>query len=292
MRPTSELLQELTLLLPGHGGEGPPELTSVSGGSVNHTWQVRLSRESRLFLKLSGNTSAEFYTKEMRGLRALQQLSGARVPKVFKTGSFDGQQYLAMEWISPGNRSHRFWSFFGETVAAIHACTNDRFGWEEDNFCGSMIQLNEYHDSWSRFFLHQRLLPQLELSKRNGLLDAAAEKGFQALFDRLDQLFNKEPPSLLHGDLWSGNFICDENDFPVLIDPAVYYGNRQMDLAMTNLFGGFHPAFYEAYTAVHPLPANHREQWDVCNLYPLLVHLNLFGLQYLPAILRTVRRYA
>jgi fructosamine-3-kinase len=156
---------------------------------------------------------------------------------------------------------------------------------------GALPQINQWAGNWTEFFIHQRLRPQVKLALDHHLLDPAHAAQFEKLYQRLNELFAVEPPALLHGDLWSGNYMCDSSENPVLIDPAIYYGHRNMDLAMTTLFGGFDDLFYESYQYHYPLPANYRQQWEICNLYPLLIHLNLFGKSYLSGILDTIRRY-
>jgi Fructosamine-3-kinase len=141
------------------------------------------------------------------------------------------------------------------------------------------------------FFVRRRLQPQIEIARVNQLLHAKHLTAFENLYHELGNIFNNEQPSLLHGDLWSGNFMCDQNSGPVLIDPAVYFGHRSMDLAMTTLFGGFERSFYESYNHHFPFPNNYDEQWDVCNLYPLLIHLNLFGSGYLSQIENILRKF-
>jgi protein-ribulosamine 3-kinase len=142
------------------------------------------------------------------------------------------------------------------------------------------------------FFIHHRLVPQIEMAITNSLLSKKETDSFNRLYKKLDTIFNEEKPSLLHGDLWSGNYMSNENSEPVLIDPAVYYGHRSIDLAMTTLFGGFDKTFYTAYHHHFPFPSNYQEQWDICNLYPLLIHLNLFGQSYLQNIIAILRKYA
>ncbi len=134
-------------------------------------------------------------------------------------------------------------------------------------------------------------MPQVKLASDKHLLPSSHAARFERLYERLPAIFPPEPPALLHGDLWSGNFLCNHRQQPVLIDPAVYYGHRSMDMAMTTLFGGFDKPFYDSYHYHYPLPPNYREQWEICNLYPLLIHLNLFGLGYLADILHTIQRY-
>jgi protein-ribulosamine 3-kinase len=161
----------------------------------------------------------------------------------------------------------------------------------EDNFMGSLPQSNEPTIDWPTFFIHHRLQPQIEMATARQLLQKTHTVAFESLFLKLDSVFDAVKPSLLHGDLWSGNFMCDERLLPVLIDPAVYFGHRSMDLAMTTLFGGFDKSFYESYNYHFPFPSNYHEQWEICNLYPLLIHLNLFGSSYLHQITDTLNKF-
>ncbi|MBK5270723.1 MAG: fructosamine kinase family protein, partial [Bacteroidia bacterium] len=165
------------------------------------------------------------------------------------------------------------------------------FGFAEDNYMGALPQLNVQKNNWPDFFIHCRLQPQIKLALERHFLQAKHIDGFENLYLRLSSVFNDETTALLHGDLWSGNFMCNENSHPVLIDPAVYYGNRNMDLAMTTLFGGFDKLFYESYNYHFPFPNNYAEQWEICNLYPLLIHLNLFGSGYLSQIESILRKF-
>jgi fructosamine-3-kinase len=156
---------------------------------------------------------------------------------------------------------------------------------------GALVQDNTPSPTWVEFFRERRLEPQVRSAIDAGLIDRSTLGHFQRLYTRLPDFFPVEPPSLVHGDLWSGNFLCDTAGQPVLIDPAVYFGHRHMDLAMTTLFGGFEPAFYEAYHYHYPLPPHCHRQWEIANLYPLLIHLNLFGSGYKGNILHTIQRF-
>jgi fructosamine-3-kinase len=157
---------------------------------------------------------------------------------------------------------------------------------------GALTQQNAFMDNWTGFFINRRILPQVELAAQKHLLSNKHVDLFQLVCKKLDSIFEPEPPSLLHGDLWSGNFLCNEKSVPVLIDPAVYYGHRSIDLGMTTLFGGFDRRFYQSYDYHFPFSANHAEQWDICNLYPLLIHLNLFGEGYLGEITSILKMYS
>jgi fructosamine-3-kinase len=231
------------------------------------------------------------FRRERMGLECLAATGSARVPAVLLDTVDEGLQFLLMEWVEEGNRTPAFWRRFGEQVAKLHQNTNEKFGFADDNYIGSLPQKNGWYDNWVSFFEERRLRPQVELGLRNGSLDTGMAARFEKLYSLLGSFFDHEPASLLHGDLWGGNFICDRHERPVLIDPAIYYGHRSMDLAMTKLFGGFYRDFYDSYEYHFPLPANHLQQWEICNLYPLLVHLNLFGASYLGGIMDVVKKY-
>jgi protein-ribulosamine 3-kinase len=261
----------------------------VGGGCISQTYKIDTSA-GRFFCKINSATKfPQLLEKEKNGLHLLKTQNTIRVPTVITSAVNDGQQLLVLEWIEEGGRSIQFWKNFGEQLAALHHITTDQFGLEENNYMGSVSQQNSWQGNWNSFFITQRLQPLVQLCQH--YLDAKALNQFEVLYRRLPEIFNDEKPSLLHGDLWSGNFMCDNNSFPVLIDPAVYFGHRSVDLAMATLFGGFDPAFFQSYHYHFPLPSNHQEQWKVCNLYPLLIHLHLFGKSYLRQILYTLEEF-
>jgi protein-ribulosamine 3-kinase len=265
----------------------------IGGGSINNTYRLTINDSKQFFLKL--NSASRFpglFEKEKDGLQFLATAGPITVPSVICAATCEDDQLLLLQWIGSGIRTKQFWKKFGEQLAQLHRCSYEQFGFAADNYMGALPQLNLFNDSWTSFFISCRLLPQIELAAKAQLLSTSHISSFERLFKKLDGIFNTEAPSLLHGDLWSGNFMCNERAEPVLIDPAVYYGHRSMDLAMTTLFGGFDQAFYQAYHYHFPFPANHAGQWDICNLYPLLIHLNLFGQSYLGSIAETLRRFS
>lgn len=269
--------------------------SGVGGGCINDAWQIT-SGSSAFFCKI--NSAAAFpglFAKEARGLKTLASSGCIRTPAVVGVHYLDDRQILLLEWIEGGLRGKGFWTTFGEQLARLHIgqdiTANPFFGFDEDNYMGSLPQLNSSMDDWCDFFREKRLQPQIQLAESKGLMPASTRRSFDRLYDKLPGIFEPVRPSLLHGDLWSGNFLCSSAGEPVLIDPAVYYGHPSMDLAMTTLFGGFDKPFYESYNHWLPFPENHREQWEVCNLYPLLIHLNLFGSSYLSSIASALRRF-
>jgi protein-ribulosamine 3-kinase len=272
--------------------DSPMQFHTIGGGSINNTYQLTRKNENKFFLKVNSATKyPKLFQKEKMGLEFLNNQKILRIPPVIACNEIDNYQVLVLEWIEEGLRTDRSWKKFGEQLAALHHVTNPWFGFEEDNYMGALPQRNDRYDTWVEFFVHCRLQPQIDMARVNHLLNAKHLNAFENLYRVLGNIFNVEQPSLVHGDLWGGNFMCDQNSDPVLIDPAVYFGHRSMDLAMTTLFGGFERSFYESYNCHCPFPNNYREQWDVCNLYPLLIHLNLFGSGYLSQIESILRKF-
>jgi len=263
----------------------------VAGGSINDTYKIGADNNN-FFLKL--NTAEKYpalFEKEKKGLEFINSKKIILAAAVVDIGIIDDQQFLLLDWIEGGLKTELFWKKFGEQLAKLHYATNDHFGFIENNYMGALPQLNSLKTNWIDFFIDCRLKPQIKMANEKRLLPSNDISKFEILFTRLGSIFNEENPSLLHGDLWSGNFMCNENAELVLIDPAVYFGHRSMDLAMTTLFGGFDKQFYESYNYHFPFPSNYREQWEICNLYALLIHLNLFGSGYLGQIEEVLRKY-
>lgn len=265
--------------------------SSVSGGEINQSYKVSTGSEV-FFAKV--NAASRFplmFEEEVLSLGLLAK-SSFRIPEVHGVHKAEGQSVLLLEWIESGQKSPLFWEDFGRRLAAMHKLTNKYFGLKADNYIGSLPQSNEPNDNWNDFFVSQRIEPHMKLASDSGLLDSKDKRMFQNLFHQLDYFFENEPPALLHGDLWSGNLMCSSSNEPVLIDPAVYYGHRLMDLGMTRLFGGFDPLGYESYHSEYPLPLNWQEAADIANLYPLLVHVNLFGSSYVSQVRSVISRYS
>ena len=268
------------------------KIQTVGGGCINQTYKI-ITANKEFFCKV--NSASKFphlFEKEKNGLELIQKHGVIKTPAIVDYAIMGSEQILILEWIEEGNSNTRFWKIFGQQLASLHQISSDQFGLDEDNFMGSVPQINKKQKSWIVFFIDNRLQPLIKLCNNKGLLTSQHRQQFEILYERLPQVFNNEKPALLHGDLWSGNYMCSKEGMPLLIDPAAYFGHRSGDLAMTTLFGGFDKGFYEAYHYHFPFPDNYKEQWDICNLYPLLVHLFLFGKSYLLQIEQTLDRFA
>ncbi len=222
------------------------------------------------------------FEAEAAGLEELARAKALRVPVVLGRGEAEGRAFLALEWIDFGGTTARSERRLGEQLAAQHRVSAESFGWHRDNTIGRTPQVNTPEPDWVRFYVERRLRFQLELASRAGHAGLLAERG-RLLCERVAQFFadHRPVPSLLHGDLWGGNWATDAEGQPVVFDPAVYFGDREADLAMTHLFGGFGAPFYEAYAATWPLDPGEPERRTLYNLYHVLNHLNLFGSGYL-----------
>lgn len=267
------------------------DMAPVSGGDINAAYRLTLQDGTRAFMKANRSVGPNFFRAEADGLEAIRATGAIRVPGVIATGQDDRfGAFLLLEWVEPAPRRRDFWEAFGHSLAAMHRSPAGRFGWERDNFIGATPQVNAPRDSWVAFFRDCRLAPQFKRAEH--WLDAATRKRAARLLDHLEEhLVEPERPSLLHGDLWSGNFITGSDGQAWLIDPAVYVGHAEADLAMTELFGGFAPAFYAAYREANPLQPGYARRRDLYNLYHLLNHLNLFGGGYLGAVTRVLNAY-
>jgi protein-ribulosamine 3-kinase len=263
---------------------------SVSGGSINSCARVE-SALGPLFVKHGDASSLAMFQAEAEGLAELAKARAVRVPQVLAASEQDGIAFLALEWIDLRGGSSGSEQKLGEQLAALHRVTRETFGWHRDNTIGSTPQSNREAVDWVEFLREQRLRPQLTLAKSNGAGKDLIDSG-EHLCERLDRFFAdyRPAPSLLHGDLWGGNWGSDASGQPVLFDPAVYFGDREADLAMTRLFGGFGTSFHSAYQSAWPLDAGAAARVTLYNLYHVLNHFNLFGGSYSRQALGMIQR--
>jgi protein-ribulosamine 3-kinase len=252
----------------------------VPGGSINECYHWPCTGGA-LFVKVAPRARLPDLQAEVAGLAELEAVHAVRVPRVRAVGYTDDAAYLALEWITAGARTPDCERRLGEGLARLHAVSAARFGWSRDNTIGRTPQANAWMDDWAEFFRERRLRPQLARAVAGGYAGLLEAPG-QRLLESLHLLLagHRPSPSLLHGDLWGGNWLASEDIEPVVFDVAVYYGDRETDLAMTRLFGGFGNAFYQAYESVTPPAAGEPMRRDLYNLYHVLNHANLFGAGY------------
>ena len=260
----------------------------VGGGCISDAQIIATSSGRVLFLKQNRAIPTDMFPREADGLREIGNTPGApRVPKVHLAAS----EFLLLEYLSPAPAHPRRWEIFGEQMAVLHLHTHPQFGFGADNYIGSTPQPNPRYQDGFAFFAEQRLLFLARLTRHNGLLDPSSLRQVENVCKRLPDLIPVQPASLLHGDLWSGNIHIGPDGLACLIDPAVYHGWGEADLAMANLFGSLPANFYAAYQAIRPLIPGYHQRFDLYNLYHLLNHLNLFGAGYLPQVKGILSRY-
>ncbi len=297
--------------------------SAVGGGCINDAHRIDTSA-GRFFVKY--NHSGRYpgmFAAEAKGLSILRASNTVNVPFVLGYGEAGQYSVLVLDFINSAAMTDNFWQEFGAGLAAMHqtapknhsytgSCdvaettstgasegvnpdkhgfAQKGFGLDHDNYIGSLPQNNRWHHSWIDFFVNERLETQLRLAVDTGRVAPEFISMFQKLYKHLHDFFPNEPPALLHGDLWSGNYMVGSTGKATLVDPAVYYGHRYMDLGMSKLFGGFSSAFYEAYNDAYSLEASWNDSMDIANLYPLMVHVNLFGGGYRESVKSIIRRF-
>lgn len=275
----------------------------MHGGDINDAYKVSISTGEQIFVKTNSLNNAKFFRAESSGLSALRSAEKISIPATLGLGVDESREiaFLALEYIKSAPRNNLYWEDFGHQMADLHRAEcrqfvvsegiSGQYGFKEDNFIGSSPQKNQPKERWADFYRECRLLPQITRAEK--YLGTDARRKAEGLLDHLDR-YLREPefPSLLHGDLWSGNMICGCGGRPWIIDPAVYVGDFEADLAMTQLFGSLPERFYAAYSEINPIDrAGYLERKGLYDLYHLLNHLNLFGVTYLSSVLQIISRY-
>lgn len=266
--------------------------TVLSGGSINQVYLLQNASQSYV-LKLTGTDCTQSMLQaEADGLLTIHAAGSIRTPTIYQQDSIGDFAFLLMEYVpSTRHLDASFGTKFGRQLAALHQKTVPQYGYHSPNFIGSLPQPNRFHSSWVDFYISERLLPQWESASASGFFQSSHQRQFDHFTRMLASLLNEEKPSLLHGDLWNGNYLASITGDPVLIDPAVYFGHREIDLAMSLLFGGFPDSFYEGYREAFPLEKGWQERIPIYQLYYLLVHVNLFGSSYVPSCLDVIRQF-
>jgi fructosamine-3-kinase len=255
-------------------------LSPVTGGCINKAWRVN-SGEGPVFIKTNEPGFLGMFEAEADGLTELATANGVRVPRPIACGSTGEEAWLVLEWIEQGRPGPDSASLLGEGLARQHRCSSGSFGWVRDNNIGNTPQENSPTSDWPAFFATHRLGFQLDLIEVGGCAGRLVPAGRRLAEEVPVLLAGHTPqPALLHGDLWGGNWFCDSQGRPCIFDPAVYYGDREADIAMTRLFGGFGAEFYSAYASSWPLEPGSQARVDLYNLYHVLNHVNLFGARY------------
>jgi fructosamine-3-kinase len=264
----------------------------IAGGDINRAYEVALTDGRHLFAKTNDRAPRGMFAAEARGLGWLGEAGALRTPNVVAVAApEDAQQFLVLELVATGAPARDFDEKLGRGLAALHRHGAPGFGLDHDNFIGWLPQANSTSKTWVEFYRARRLEAQLRRAADEGRATSRMRKDFERLFGVLEDLLGPaEPPARLHGDLWGGNLLCDDRGAPCLIDPAVYGGHREIDLAMMRLFGGFGARVFDAYDEFWPLADGHRERVSLYQLYPLMVHVNLFGGGYIGSVEAALER--
>ena len=264
----------------------------VHGGDINQTYCLFAS-SGKYFLKVNDrNKYPLMFEKEAHGLDLLRKHCRLHIPQVIRAGESDDQQYLLLEWLEKAGPANDMWEKFGQRLAAMHQQPQQYFGLNEDNYIGSLQQINTPHTEWHSFYIECRIMPLVRTLFDAGIFSPQDVNMAVSFGEELTNLFPVESPSLVHGDLWAGNYLIHSSGYPAIYDPAVYFGHREMDIGMTSLFGGFDHHFYEAYSETYPLGKNWEKRLPLTQLYPLLVHAVLFGGHYVSSARDILKRFS
>lgn len=263
---------------------------SASGGCINHGGIAKFDKGSFFVKWNNAEKFPEMFSLEAQGLELLR-LGTIKIPEVLLVGEVANYSFLVLEEINSSSISNNYWEELGQGLADLHKISDTHFGLENDNYMGSLKQVNSQIQDWSSFYIENRLETQSALAFNAHLLSKEDMLLIQLFYKNIKDLLTIEPPSLVHGDLWNGNVIVSSSGEPVLIDPAVSFSNREVDLAMVKLFGGFDEQFYQAYREAFPVQSGIESRIEIYQLYPLLVHLNLFGSGYYSQCLSIIKRF-
>ncbi len=264
---------------------------AISGGDISPAFLLE-TRHEKYFLKVNTRPFAlKMFLAEQQGMKAIEATRTIAVPHVHLVDELDGKSFLLMDFIESRRPNSKDYKHLGRDLAKLHLTTNENFGFYSDNFIGSLPQSNALHADWAEFYWDERIEPQLMYARKNEMLEEKFIPAKETALKIFRQVFGEVKPSLLHGDLWGGNYLISADGTPYLIDPAVYYGHSMVDIAMSRLFGGFDAEFYDAYHGIIPGQTYYTEQIKLYQLYFLLVHLNLFGRSYRSSVADILESY-
>ncbi len=263
-------------------------MTAVGGGCINNGVSISTQSGNKYFLKSNINAPEDMFIREAEGLELLSVDGGPQIPNIYLVG----KDFLLLEYFSSSSKYKNYWGEFGSQLATIHQKTNSKFGLEKNNYIGSTKQINIWTEDGFEFYATNRLIYQSEIATRQSFLTTSEELQITNIAKRLPELLPVQKAALIHGDLWSGNVINGLNGEPAIIDPAVYYGWVEAELAMTTLFGDFPNEFYENYINIGQIEPNWRDRKDIYNLYHLLNHLNIFGMSYHGRVKSILNKYS
>ncbi len=266
-------------------------ISKLSGGDINAAYRFTAENDP-YFIKINdAEKYPELFQKESNGLNEIRKKSRFKIPEIVKVGGNDRHQYLILEFLPEGNATEVAWIEFAANLANMHQVSNEAFGFYENNYLGTQPQDNSHKNNWADFYAENRILPAMKQMFDKGIASRNDLKNTDRLCARLAEIYPSEKPSLIHGDLWAGNYFVTESSEITVIDPAVYYGHREMDLAMAMLFGGFPETFYKNYFECFPVAPGFQERVEVSQLYPLIFHAVRFGGSYITSVQRILKKF-
>ncbi|RXK48120.1 fructosamine kinase family protein [Aquirufa rosea] len=261
------------------------------GGNFNLAVRVKL-KQGEYFIKWNQGDHEGLFPAEAKNLALIASTSTVPVPQVLGVGQLDEKEYLMMECIPTAEKKDNYWSDFGQKLAQLHHSSSKKgHGLDYDNFIGAAKQVNQWNQNGVNFFIQNRIKAQVDTALYHRRIDGDTNDAFEILYEKIPSIIPNETSALLHGDLWSGNAMVNQHGLVSLVDPSCYYGLREAEIAFTTMFGGFEKEFYEAYNESFPITKGFHERIPLYNLYPLMVHVNLFGEGYLPAVRKILDSY-
>lgn len=278
--------ESIKFLIEAHNGDTIVSDSILHGGDINKASKIEMKSGNSLFLKWNDTAPEDMFEKEARALEILSSANTElEIPQVIGFGNM----FLLLEFLEESPTGNAF--NFGVQLAKLHRSSNELFGFDESNYIGKLTQSNKYHADWLEFFIRERIEPQVRLAIDSNKLSSKYHSIFDRVMNYTYVVFPDEPPALLHGDLWAGNYMFTKDGRASIYDPALYFGHREMDIAMSKLFGGFDEEFYNGYNEEYPLKRGFEERIKLCNLYPILVHANLFGGSYIDQAESILKRF-
>ena len=266
-------------------------IQTVSGGDISAAYLIQ-TKQNKYFLKVNSKAWAlDMFKVEAQGLTAINNTKTIATPEVIAFDTFKNESFILLEYVESKRATSKDMELFGRQLGQLHQVSFQDFGFEDDNFIGSLHQSNKKHKIWNGFYIEERLNPQLKFARSKGLLNNSEIPETELMKTTCFHYFKNIKPSLLHGDLWSGNYLISDSGKPYLIDPATYYGHSEVDIAMSKLFGGFGTSFYDAYHEIIPKDEFTKNRIELYQLYYLLVHLNLFGSSYYGSVKSILNKY-
>jgi len=277
--------RELKIICEDLLNESITDITPIPGGDINQSYQIDTIQNVYFCKANNSDIGEDLVQKEIDSLHSISRY--CTTPDIISSAP----SVLILSWIKSGNKTRFFWEKLGTELATLHKVSSNQFGFESHNYIGTLLQTNVQSDSWDNFYMENRLLPQFKLAVDKAFLHGSEIPIPEKISQRIKDVCPSEIASLIHGDLWSGNIIGDTNSNSYFIDPCASWAHREMDIAMSSLFGKFDDRFYEVYNEAHPLEKGWKNRLDIYHLYYLLAHLNMFGIGYKNDVLKIVKRY-